>query len=411
VRENDWTKVLGWPGYRVYRHEINEVAKTLRLWVRRKRGNRKLVCSGCGRKFTDAYDTYEREVRDLPWSEYRTTVVVELYRVRCRDCGIKTEKVPLLPTKAPFSKRFEEAVGLACESAPVRRVARQFGLVASTVRAIDLRYLKRWAAARRKPALRQMGVDEIHLGKKQKFLTVVSNLETGEPLWFGRERKKETLDEFFEKQLSAFQRSAIRAACVDMWEPFRQSLEQWVPNCRIVYDKFHIMQHAGAAIDEVRRAEFFRKGGAAREVVKGKRWLLLSRWVHLNTSKKRQLNQLFALNRRVMKAYLLKESLDRLWSYTYEGAMLRYLNSWIDQLRWQRLKPMEKLARMLLDHLEGILNYCRTKVPLGVVEAVNGNIKALLRRGRGYRDLNYLLLKAQRMAATKTQFIVLQKAA
>jgi transposase len=130
-------------------------------------------------------------------------------------------------------------------------------------------------------------------------------------------------------------------------------------------------------------------------VVKGKRWLLLSLWVHLNTHKKRQLNELFALNRRVMKAYLLKESLDRLWSYTYEGAMLRYLKSWIDQLRWQRLKPMEKLARMLLDHLDGILNYCRIKIPLGVVEAVNGNIKALLRRGRGYRDLHYLLLKAR----------------
>jgi len=90
-----------------------------------------------------------------------------------------------------FSKRFEEAVGLACESAPVRRVARQFGLAASTVRAIDLRYLERWAQGRRRPALRQMGVDEIYLGKKQKFLTVVTNLETGEPLWFGRERKKE----------------------------------------------------------------------------------------------------------------------------------------------------------------------------------------------------------------------------
>ena len=411
MRENDWTKLLGWPGYRVYRHEIDEPGKTLKLWVRRKRGNRKLVCSGCGRKLTEACDIYQREVRDLPWSEYRATVVIELYRVRCPDCGVKTEKVPQLPSKAPFSKRFEEAVGLACESAAVRRVAQQFGLAASTVRAIDLRYLERWAAARRKPALRQMGVDEIHLGKKQKFLTVVSNLETGEPLWFGRERKKETVDEFFEKQLSSFQRSAIQAACVDMWEPYRQSLEQWVPSCRIVYDKFHIMQHAGAAVDEVRRAEFFRKGGAARELVKGKRWLLLSRWVHLNTHKKRQLNALFALNRRVMKAYLLKESLDRLWTYTYEGAMLRYLKSWIDQLRWQRLKPMEKLARMLLDHLEGILNYCRIKIPLGVVEAVNGNIKALLRRGRGYRDLNYLLLKAQRLAATKTEFVAFRKAA
>jgi transposase len=411
MRETEWSKVLGWPGYRVYRHEIDEPGKRLKLWVRRKRGNRKLICSGCGRKLGDAYDSYERKVRDLPWSEYRTTVVIELYRVRCPDCGIKTEKVPQLPSKAPFSKRFEEAVGLACESAAVRRVARQFGIAASTVRAIDLRYLKRWAASRRKPALRHMGIDEIYLGKKQKFLTVVSNLQTGEPLWMGPERKKETLDEFFSQQVSAFQRSAIRAACVDMWEPYRQSLEQWVPQCQIIYDKFHVLQHASAAVDEVRRAEFFRKGGRAREIVKGKRWLLLSRWVHLDRKKKQQLNQLFALNRKLLKAYLLKESLARLWNYTYEGAMLRYLQGWIDQLRWQRLKPMQKLAKMLLDHLAGILNYCRTKIPMGVVEAVNGNIKSLLRRGRGYRDLNYLLLKAQRLAFTKTEFVAFQKAA
>jgi transposase len=77
----------------------------------------------------------------------------------------------------------------------------------------------------------------------------------------------------------------------------------------------------------------------------------------------------------------------------------------IDQLRWQRLNPFEKLAWMLLDHLEGILNHCRT-IPFGVVEAVNGNIKSLLRRGRGYKNLRYLLLKAQRMAAIKTEFVV-----
>src|SRR5437588_269111 len=290
MRETDWTKVLGWPGYRVYGQEINEAAKTLKLWVRRKRGNRKLVCSGCGKRVREIIATYEREVRDLPWSQYRATVVIEMYRVRCPDCGVKTEKVAQLPSKAPFSKRFEEAVGLACESAAVRRVARQFGMAESTVRGIDIRYLKRWAAGRRKPALRQMGVDDIYLGKKQKFLTVVSNLETGEPWWFGRERKKETLDEFFTQQLSAFQRSAIRAACVDMWEPFRQSLGQWAPKCRIVYDKFHIMQHASQAVDEVRRAEFFRKGGAARDLVRGKRWLLLSSWLNLDRGKRRQPN-------------------------------------------------------------------------------------------------------------------------
>ena len=409
--DNEFTRILQWPGYCVYRQEIDEKNKRLDLWVRRKRGNRKLECSGCGRKFAEAYDANERAVRDLPWSELRTTVHIEVYRVKCPDCGVRVEKVPLLPTKAPFSKRFEDAVGQACESASARQVARRFGLPQSTVRAIDLRYLERWAASRRKPALRQMGVDEIHLGKKEKFLTVVGNLETGEPLWFGRERKKETLDEFFRKDLSAGQRRRITAACVDMWEPYRLSIEEWAPNCRIVYDKFHIMQHANQAIDELRRAEFFRQGGWKRELVKGKRWLLLARWVTLETDQKRLLNDLFKVNRRMLKAYLLKEGLDRLWNYSYEGAMLRYLQQWIDQLRWQRLEPFQKLARMLLDHLDGILNYCRTKVPLGVVEAVNGNIKSVLRRGRGYRNMRYLLLKVQRMAATNAEFVIFKKAA
>ena len=409
--DNEFTRILQWPGYRVYRQKIDDKSKTLDLWVRRKLGNRKLECSGCGRKFIDAYDSDERAVRDLPWSTFKTTVHIEIYRVKCPDCGVKVEKVPLLPSKAPFSQRFEDAVGQACESAAARQVARRFGLAESTVRAIDLRCLERWAASRRKPALRQMGVDEIYLGKKQKFVTVVCNLDTGEPLWFGRERKKETLDGFFRKELSESQRRNLEAACVDMWEPFRLSIEQWAPQCRIVYDKFHIMQHANDAVDEVRRAEFFRKGGKNRGLVKGKRWVLLSRWVNLTAGKQQELNELFALNRRLFKAYLLKESLDRLWTYTYEKAMLNYLQGWIDQLRWQRLKPFENLAGMLLDHLEGILNYCRIKVRMGVVEAVNGNIKALLRRGRGYKNLRYLLLKAQRMAAVRLENDNLAKAA
>jgi transposase len=240
---------------------------------------------------------------------------------------------------------------------------------------------------------------------------VVCNLETAEPLWFGAERKQETLDEFFREEWSGRQRRGIEAACVDMWEPYRLSIEQWTPQGKIVYDKFHILQHANEAVDEVRRAEFFRKGGRLRDLVKGKRWLLLSRWMNLTPGQRRELNQLFALNRKVFQAYVFKESLDRLWTYHYEGAMRNYPEGWIDQLRWQRLEPFQKLAMMLLEHLEGILNYCRTKVPLGVVEAVNGNIKTLLRRGRGYKNLRYLLLKAQRMAATRTELVVFRKAA
>ena len=410
VKKSEWTRILDWPGYGVYRAEIDEKTKALRLWVRRKRGNRVWLCSGCGRRVREIHEVYEREVRDLPCFEYRTTVVVELCRIRCPDCGVKAERIGQLPSKAPFSKRFEEVIGQACESAPVRQVARRFGLAASTVRVIDLRYLERWQQGRRQPVLRQIGIDEIHLGKKTKFVTVVSDLETGEPIWMKRERKQETLDAFFQ-ELSAFRRERIEAACVDMWEPYTNSVRQYCGNCRIVYDKFHIMQHANAAIDEVRRAEFFRKKGEWREVVKGKRWLLLTRWVNLESQGKRLLNRLFALNRRLLKAYLLKEALERLWQYRYEGAMLNYLEKWINQLKWQRLPAFDKLAWMLWNHVQGILNYCRTPVRFGVVEAINANLKSLLRRGRGYRNLHYLLLKARRMAVTNVEFITVQKAA
>ena len=76
------------------------------------------------------------------------------------------------------------------------------------------------------------------------------------------------------------------------------------------------------------------------------------------------LSRVFQLNRRVFKAYLLKESLEQLWDYRYEGAMINYLKKWMDQLRWQRLPSFQKLAEMLLKHLDGILNYCRTRSAL-----------------------------------------------
>jgi len=194
-----------------------------------------------------------------------------------------------------------------------------------------------------------------------------------------------------------------------MWESFRASIEQWAPQCSIVYDKFHIIQHANDAVDEVRRAEFFRKGPKMRDLIKGKKWLLMSRWKNLTAAQRGILNQLFQLNRRVFKACMLKESLERLWNYHYPGAMTNYLKTWMDQFRWQRLPSFQKLADTLLKHLSGILNYCRVKVRFGVVEAINGNIRMLINRGRGYKNLRYLLLKVKRMATTNTEFVAFQK--
>jgi transposase len=394
------TRLLAIPGYGVSAKEINEDRQTLTLWVRPGGKRPYHCCRGCGISTQVTQGTpRERRVRDLPWGPWTVWLVVEVHTVVCRRCGRRRERLPFLTGTGHHTTRFAAAVARDCADAPVRRVAARWGLVPETVRQLDKRALQQWAASRPRPPLRYLGVDEIFLGKTAKFLTVVSNLGSREPLWLGPDRKRETLDRFFQEALPPAQRWRIRAVCVDMWEPFRLSLQAHLPRARIVYDKFHVLQHANAAVEETRRAEFFRKGGTLRGLVRGKRWLLLTRWAHLDPAKRQTLSDLFAVNRRLLMAYLLREQLEQLWTYTYEGAARRFLTTWVRALRWQRLPAFQKLAQLLVGHLDGILAYCHEKVPFGVVEAINGNIRTVLRRGRGYRDHAYLLLKVQRFTA------------
>jgi transposase len=394
-------RILRLPGYGVYAWDTDEAANTLTLSIRQTGLAPAYICGSCGISRHEVHSGTERRVRDLPWGTWQVWLRVEVHRVRCRQCGVRTERLSFIGGKAHYTTRLEAALAQGCEAAPVSRVAAQWGLPPETVRRMDKRVLRRWAARRPRRPLRYLGVDEIFLGKTVKFLTVVSDLETGEPLWVGRERKRETLDRFFAEALPPRRRRAVRAVCVDMWEPFRLSLQAHLPHARLVYDKFHVLRHASEAVDETRRAEFFRQGAEARGLIRGKRWLLLRRWANLDGEERQTLHALFALNRRLAKAYLLKEQLVHLWTYTYEGAARRFLTNWLRALRWQRLPAFQKLGRMLTRHLDGILNYCHEKVPFGKVEAINGNVRAMLRRGRGYRDQEYLLLKVQRATATR----------
>ena len=102
---------------------------------------------------------------------------------------------------------------------------------------------------------------------------------------------------------------------------------------------------------------------------------------------------LFAANRRLFKAYVLREQLDRLWTYKTRPGVLKFLNGWIDALRWQRLPEMDRLGEFLFKHIEGLAAYCDHRVRFGVVESFNTTIKAVLRRARGMRDEAMLVLK------------------
>ena len=187
----------------------------------------------------------------------------------------------------------------------------------------------------------------------------------------------------------------IRLALMDMWKPFRNATRAPAPQAAILFDKFHIIRHLGEALDKVRKAEYRRLSGQSRSYIKGQKYTLLSHRENLTADGRRSLKTLLAANKRLNTAYLLKESFGQLWDYEREAWARRFFDNWRASLKWQRLAPFEKFAKMIDRHWDGIAAYCKpeNKVSLGFVEGLNNKIRVIQRRAYGLRDEEYLRLK------------------
>jgi transposase len=387
----DCTWILSLSDYRVTGVERGEDERLV-LELEQK-GLHRFTCSGCGRRTGHVRDAKLRTWDDVPWAERPVTLRYPLRRLWCRSCGIRTERVGFADPHARLTRRFRQRIGLDCQSMPTSHAAVRHAVSWGTARRAERAFLDAWDRTRPKHRPRHLGVDEIQRGKGQQFWTVLSDLVRGEVIGLQQDRSEDSLRTLLTDRRDARQRAAVQAVCMDMHRPYLNVVTERLPRAEAVFDKFHVLQHASAALDEMRRQEFFRAGPAMREHGRGKRWLLLKRWKTLRGSKRAELQRLFAANRRLFKAYVLREQLDRLWTYKTRTGVLNFLNGWCDALRWQRLPEMERLGEFLFTHLDGIAAYCDHHVRFGVVESINTTIKAVLRRARGMRDETMLVLK------------------
>ncbi len=310
---------------------------------------------------------------------------------------MKTERLDWLADNPFCTARFARHVGRRCRVSPLSDVAEELGLDWHTVKELDKGYMNEQLAAAGAPSPRVIGIDEIAIASHHRYRIVVSDLELRRPIWFGgSDRSEASMDEFYQ-WLGPEKSGKIRLAVMDMWKAFRKSTLKpgHAPQAEIVYDKFHILKHLGEAMDKVRKQEYGRLVGDDRRYVKGQKYVLLSRWDNLTAEKQTALRELFRVNARLNKAYLLKESFGQLWSYHRPGWARRFFDRWRASLRWQRLPSFEKFAAMVESHWGGIEAYCRdeNKVPLGFVEGLNNRIRVLQRRAYGYRDEEYFRLK------------------
>lgn len=390
----DCTWILGLPGFRVMQLERTGADATSRLRIRiERRGPRGYPCSGCGRRTRHVRSARDRTWDDLPWAAHPVTLVYQQRRVVCRQCGIRTERVDFADAKARVTRRLRQQIGVDCQSMPTSHAAVRHGVSWGKARRAEQAFLTEWDQGRPTRRPRHLGLDEIQRGKGQQFWTVLSDVVHGEVIGLRKDRGETSATALLTEDLTGRQRAAVTAVCTDMHRPYLNAVRAVLPQAEIVFDKFHVLQHASAALDEVRRQEFFRAGAVMRAHGRGKRWLLLRRWKTVRGSKRAELQTLFAANRRLFKAYVLREQLDRLWTYKTPQGVGAFLVGWLNALRWQRLPEMERLGAFLVTHLDGIAAYCFHPVRFGVVESINTTIKAVLRRARGMKDEAMLLLK------------------
>lgn len=309
---------------------------------------------------------------------------------------MKQERFPWLSKRNPFyTERFGYYVGRRCRSQTIKDVARELKLDWRTVKELEKEYMKEQLKLEGSVSPEVIGIDEISIRKGHTYRIIVSDLEKKVPIWFGgKDRSEESMNMFYD-WLGPEKSAKIRLAVMDMWKAFRKSTNKNAPGAAVLFDKFHVMRHLGESLDKVRKQEYNRLSGKDRSYIKGQKYTLLSNRKNLSLDGRKSLKKLLSANKRLNTAYLLKESFGQLWSYQSEGWARRFFENWKASLKWQRLKPYEKFAKMIEKHWDGLAAYSRpeNKVSLGFVEGVNNKIRVIQRRAYGLRDEEYLRLK------------------
>ena len=395
------TRLLGgWKGYRVgtaQRFEINDKRKQPEIWIeliplRRRR----MRCSGCGKLVSTVHDYVERWIRDLPILDARTHLLVIRRRVHCPTCGPKLEQLPWLDKYARVTSRLANSIFRLCKVLPVKHVADLYGLNWKTVKTIDKRHLARSLGPVDLRDVEVLAMDEFALHKGHRYATIVVEPYTKRVLWVGKGNSRVGIRPFFE-MLGPAGRERIRAVAMDMNGAYVAEVKAQCPGAEIVYDLFHVVAKYGReVIDRVRNDEAKRLADnkQGRKVIKGSRWLLLRNKRNLERSEDRiRLYDLLQANRNLMKVYVLKEDLKRLWEYRYPKAAKKFWKAWYRRAMQSHLPPLITFAKRLKPYVHGIISHCRYPLHTSLLEGINNKIKVIKRMAYGFLDDEYFFLK------------------
>lgn len=371
----------------VKRVDLQVAENRVDIWLEHP-GGAKWPCPKCGQELPCRDHAEERAWRHLDTCQFQTHLYARIPRVECPEHGVLQVAIPWAEARSRFTILMERfVIDVLQQCATVLGACRLLRLSWDEVWGVMQRAVRRGLARKRQRPLPVIGVDEKAFKKGHKYMTVVCDLENATVEYVAEDRRSESLEAFWQS-LTPEQLTAIKAIAMDMWTPYIQATIKCVADAggKIVFDRFHIMNHMVKAVDKVRRQEHRRLSAAGDDTLKGTKYLWLYSEENLPDKHRPTLETLKELNLKVGRAWAIKESLRSLWDYSQEGWARRFFKKWFAWAAHSRLEPIRKVAVMIQTHLNNILTYCRHRVTNAVAEGLNSKIMAIKRRACGYRN-------------------------
>jgi transposase len=252
--------------------------------------------------------------------------------------------------------------------------------------------------------VRRIGIDEIYLGRKDKFVTLVIDLDRGRIIWVGAGRGGSALREFWRRMKCSGAR--LDAVAMDMSGAYARSVRENAPHAIITFDHFHVVKLMNERLDSLRRELVSAAGDeAVKKNIKGLRWVLLKNRSNLDEDGEASLKKALDTNRPLSVAYLLKEELSLLWDQPDKDTGAQFLVRWCQKAVASGISQLKAMAKTLVRHQEGILHYFTTGLTSAAVEGTNRKIRTLLRQAYGLRDNEYLKLRLYALHESKLKFV------
>lgn len=346
-------------------------------------------CGECGGRAAGYDVSPPRKWRHLALGRMQFWLRYSPRRVNCLRCGIRVEAVPWAAPRARFTLELEELIAYLAQRMDKTAITKQLGVAWRSVGAVVERVVSQRLDPTRLDDLTIIGVDELSFRRNHNYVTVVVDHLRQRVIWVGEGRSGDSLGRFF-AELGEERAAKLTHVTLDMSAAYIDAIDKHAPQAQKVFDRFHVQRLASDAVDQVRRAEVGQADVEDRRSLKRSRWALLKNPWNLSQREDEKLSEVQRTNRRLYRAYLLKESLAQALDYRQRGRAERHLAGWVAWAKRSRLNPFKRVAKTIQRHKDGILAYVATGLSNGAVEGLNNKTRLITRRAYGFHSASAL---------------------